>query len=195
MTKSEKLLATYVKMLEKEHELRDIYKQQTDKISSERALIAKHLVDSGEVFEVPEIICSDSPYLAWQLGEKNDAYAIRLYRVLRDAVSANNRVAADYEAEQNLFKDKIGNWLLAALNKSGAKSVNCGESGKAYKRMKVRVSAADWEGFVSWAVANDAQDAIQKRVNASFVTKYEEENEELPPFLNVSKEYEVVVTK
>jgi len=188
------MLDTYVKMLEKRRELTETFNAAIDKIQADQNKMQAPL-SKCEFEEVPDIICEDDPYTAWKIGRQNDAYAIRLYRVLRDAVAGNNRRAKDSEAKNNLFKDKIGNWLLDALNKSGAKSVNCGEAGKAYKKMKVRANPVDWDAFINWAAKNEAGDAIQKRVNASFVTKYEEENGELPPFIDVFKEYNIVVTK
>jgi len=194
MAKPEKMLETYVKMLKKKRELTETFNASVDKIEVDQNKLMVAL-GSCEFEEVPDIICEDDPYTAWKIGHQNDAYAIRLYRVLRDTVTKNNRRAKDSEAKNNLFKEKIGNWLLDALNKSGAKSVNCGDAGKAYKKMKVRANPVDWDAFIKWAAENEAADSVQKRVNASFVTKYEEENGELPPFIDVFKEYDIVVTK
>jgi hypothetical protein len=194
MSQKDKFLSTYVKMLEKQREITEKFQVEFDKIELAKSKLAKHLVEE-EFEEVPDIICEDASYVAWQIGVQNDAYAIRLYRVLRDKVSGNNRGAKDFEAEQNLFKEKIGGWLLNALNKSGANSVNCGEAGKAYKKLKIRANAVDWDAFLRWAAENEAADAVQKRINSSFIKKYEEEHGELPPYVDVFKEFDVVVTK
>ncbi len=195
MASQEKMLSIYVKMLTKERELTEKFKEQMEAIRVDRGRAATMLIKSGVVEEVPEIICSDDPWVAWQIGERNDAYAIGLYRVLRDSVAAGNRCAKDAEAESKMFMEKIGGWLLNSLNKSGHKSVNCGAAGKAYKQTKTRVNATDWTKFIKWAADNGAEDAVQKRVNASFVNSYEEENDELPPFIDVFRELEVRVTK
>lgn len=195
MAGKEKLLSTYTKMLEKRRKVTETYEAEIAKIDKARDVVATAMVGAGEYEEIPDIICEDAPEIAWVIGTQNDAYAIRLYRVVRDTVQSGNRKAKDFEALQNLHKEKIGGWLLAALNKSGAQSVNCGEAGKAYKKLKIRANPADWDAFLKWAAENEAADAIQKRVNASFVTKYEEENDEPPPFLDIFKEYDIVVTK
>lgn len=210
-TKQSKAIAAYAKILETEQALQESYDAKIKALSDDRAKLSAYLVGTAEVDEVPEVIRERDPYLAWQIGEKNDAVAIEAYRRLRDMVQEGNRKAKDFETEHNGFKDKIGEWLLAQLNASGANSVNCGTSGKAYKKLKVHASAADWDAFVRWAAENEAFDAVQKRINSSFVSKYwdekveedkakaaEEKREpvgEYPPFLNVHKEYEVVVTK
>ena len=195
MSEKSKLISTYVKMLTKKRELKEAYEAKIKKIDESRAVVAKAMLEAGEYEEIPDIICEDDPDTAWKIGIQNNAYAIHLYRIIRDCVQAYNRRAKDHEALQNLYKEKIGNWILNELNKSGAKSVNCGEAGKAYKKLKVRANAADWDAFLKWAAENDAGDAIQKRINSSFITKYEEENDELPPFIDVFKEFDIVVTK
>lgn len=195
MSKSDQALNTLVKMLEKKRELKAEYDAAIKKIDEEQSKVSEHLIETCEFEEVPDIICEDDPYTAWNIGKQNDAFAIRLYRIIRDKVTANNRQAKDFEAFYNEYKTRIGGWLLDALNKSGAKSINCGEVGTAYRQQKVTASPADWDSFLVWAAENEAGDAIQKRVNSSFVKKYEEETGETPPFLNVFKEYEIVVRK
>ncbi len=195
MASQEKLLGVYVKMLTKERALSLEFKEKMEAIVTDRAKVATLLIKSGEVDQVPEIICADDPWVAWQIGLKNDAYAIELYRNLRDDVTKGNRSAKDSEAESKMFMEKIGNWLLDSLNKSGHKSVNCGEVGKAYKKMKTRANATDWTKYIQWAAENGAEDSVQKRLNANFINNYEAENDELPPFVDVFRELEVVVTK
>lgn len=195
MSEKDKLLSTYVKMLTKKRELLEKYNSEIEKITKSQEVVAKAMKQAGEYEEVPEIVCEDDPHTAWVIGHQNDAYAIKLYRIIRDDVTSNNRKAKDHEALRNTHKEGIGSWLLNALNKSGAKSVNCGEAGKAYKKLKVQAHAADWDAYVKWAVENEAADSIQKRINSSFITKYEEDNDELPPFVDVFKEYDIVVTK
>lgn len=195
MAEKDKLLSTYTKMLEKRRKVTKAYEAEIAKIDKARSVVSTAMVEAGEYEEVPEIVCEDAPEVAWGIGIQNDAYAIKLYRIFRDSVESGNRKAKDFAALQNLHKEKIGGWLLAALNKSGATSVNCGAAGKAYRKLKVRANPADWDAFLKWAAENEAADAIQKRVNTSFVTKYEEENDEPPPFLDIFKEYDVVVTK
>jgi hypothetical protein len=212
-TKVVKALNAYTKILEAEQALRESYEPKMAALKADRDKLAKYLIDNAgeEVIAPSEAIFEADPHLWWLLGEKNDATAIEAYRKLRDMVQESNRKAKDFEEFHNEQKLKIGNWLLAQLNASGANSVNCGESGKAYKKLKVQASAADWDAFVKWAAEHQAFDAVQKRINSSFVQKYYEEKMEedaakaeeegrdavgeYPPFLNVHKEYEVVVTK
>ena len=195
MSKFNKALETYSKILAKKLELIENHKLAITKLSEDQKKVESFLVGNPEISEVPEIIRENEPFLAWTLGEKNDAIAISIYRNLRDKVQELNRIAKDFESEHNEQKEKVGNWILARLNESKAQSINCGVYGKAYKKLKIQASAADWGGFLKWAAEHNAEDAIQKRIVGSFVTNYEEENGELPPFLNVHKEYEVVVTK
>jgi len=195
MAKS-KYLTAYEKMLAKERELREKLEIDLEAIANDKAKVEKVILKLKEVEEVPDIICEDEPYVAWQMGVKNDAFAIRIYRIIRDQmVTKSNRKAKDFEALWNTHKETIGNWLLNALNKSGAKSVNCGEIGKAHKKRKVRAKSEDWEKMLAWAVENNAEDIVEKRVSSTFVTKYEGENDELPPFVSVFKEDQIVVTK
>ena len=195
MSKSDQALTTLVKMLEKKRQLKAEYKAAIKKIEEEQTKVSAHLAETCEFEEIPDIVCEDAPYTAWQIGKQNDAFAIRLYRTIRDKVSASNREAKDFESISNEEKTRIGGWLLDALNKSGAKSINCGEAGTAYRQLKVTANPVDWDSFLEWAAENGAGDAIQKRVNSSFVKKYEEETGTTPPFLNVFKEFEIIVRK
>ena len=194
MAKS-KYVIVYEKMLAKERELREQLEADLRAIAKDKEKVEKAILKLKETAEVPEIICEEEPYIAWQMGVKNNAFAIKLYRIIRDKVTKFNRTAKDHEALQNTYKENIGNWLLQSLNKAGEKSVNCGDAGKAYKKRKVRAKAEDWAKMLSWAVDHEAEDIVEKRVNAGFVTKYEEEHGELPPFVSVFKEDQIVVTK
>jgi hypothetical protein len=194
-TKQTKAITAASRILEKKRALLEACEEEIKKLDGDLEKVAAYLVTTAEVSDVPQVIKEDMPFLAWQLMEKNDALAIEIYRTLRETVQESNRKAKDFETINNEHKDTVGNWLLKSLNESGANSVNCGVVGKAYKKLKVQASAADWDAFLHWVDEQKAYDAVQKRVNSSFVSKYEEENGELPPFLNVHKEFEVIVTK
>lgn len=209
--KQAKAIATVEKILSRKVEIVEAFKAEMKKIDEDMGKLSVFLMSTSEVSDVPEIVKEMEPFLAWSIMEKNDATSIEAYRNLRDKVQSMNREAKDYETLHNDQKDKIGTWLLEALNKSGANSVNCGVSGKAYKKRAVKASPADWDAFLHWVDEEKAYDAVQKRVNSSFVDKFFEEklkedeakakiegrepHGEYPPFLNVSVEWEVVVTK
>ena len=192
------VLTDYKTILKLQQQLQADYEAKLSTLTSKRDKMEAWLLNqdetTGKVIE--DDLKAMSPYVFWHITEKTNASSIEAYRQLRDDVQEQNRVAKDNAEVQNGYKDTIGAWILAKLNTEGENSVNCGESGKAYKKLVTHASAADFDALIKWAGENNAADIVQKRVNSAFVNKYAEENGgELPPFVNVMRSFEVVVTK
>lgn len=196
MIQIKKAIDTYAKMLSAEEALQAEFDKQLEALAKKKQVVSEYLMNNAsDVEEIHDIIKEKDPILYWKICVKNDASAIEAYRILRDWVTQSNKKAKDFAASIEFDKDKIGAWLLAKLNASGNNSVNCAPYGKAYKKLKTQASAEDWDAFVKWAADNQAFDAIQRRVKTEFVNKYEEDHGELPPYLNVYREWEIIVTK
>lgn len=119
---------------------------------------------------------------------------IQAYVDLRDKRSALKKKFEAMDEELVSKMDKLEGALLKRLNEAGAESLKT-EAGTAYIQLKKKASCADWPSFWQWIVDNGRPDMLEKRVSASTVKEYEEENKELPPFLNVITEREVVVRR
>lgn len=90
---------------------------------------------------------------------------------------------------------KLDMVLLNILNQQGATSIAT-EHGTAYRSLKLKPSAADWGAIWAWAVANNGFEIVEKRLKATFIKDYMEQNNgAIPPGINVHREYEVAVRR
>jgi len=121
---------------------------------------------------------------------------VQAYNAIRDARTAKRHAWEKedlaLEEDQNVLK----RLMLELLNKNGAQSIKT-ESGTAYRSLKTKPSVADWSAFYAWIMADpDRFEALEKRVKATFISQFMEENEDrLPPGVNVHREYEVAVRR
>lgn len=135
------------------------------------------------------------PFESWKVSHADIDKAVLAFRTLRDQITKSNKQASTFESEMKELQQMIGNWLLQLSNEQNVNSFKT-QSGTAYRQLKVRASAANWDKFVEWASQNDAADALFKRINTGFVKAFQEDNNgEVPPYLNVDREYEIVVRK
>jgi hypothetical protein len=117
------------------------------------------------------------------------------YVKIRDARSVLKR---QYEAEDLDLKaqlETIEGFLLNTLQTLGADSVRT-KHGTIVKGTAIKPTCMDWNAFYAWIAANEAFDALQRRVKVSFIEEYMEHNsDELPPGVTVSKEYTITVRR
>lgn len=121
---------------------------------------------------------------------------VQAYTAIRDARDIRRRA---YEAEDLILEgdqQKLKVLMLSLLNATGANSIAT-DHGTVYRSQKIKPSAADWSTIYAWIAANpDRFEILEKRLKSTFVKDYMEENEgEIPPGVNVLREYEVSVRK
>lgn len=120
---------------------------------------------------------------------------VQVYNAIRDARTVKRHA---WEAEDELLEadqQKVKAFLLDRLNQNGAKSIAT-EHGTVYRIEKVKPSAADWSAIQQWIIANDAWDLMERRLKSTFVKQYMDENAgQIPPGVNVHREFEVVVRR
>ncbi len=121
---------------------------------------------------------------------------VSAYNAIRDARTVKRHAweAEDLALEQD--QDKLKVLMLGVLNSQGAKSINT-EQGMVIRSLKLKPSVADWGAFYDWILQDkDRFEALEKRIKATFVGQYMEENENaLPPGVNAHREYEVSVRR
>lgn len=117
------------------------------------------------------------------------------YIKIRDAMLDRKHA---WEAEKKAFDQRlemIEGYLLSHLNANGMESVRT-DGGTFYKQEQVKPNIVDDEAFFAWIKANDAFDALERRVKAGFVKDFMEAHDNgLPPGLHVSRELVVRVRK
>ena len=121
---------------------------------------------------------------------------VQAYNAIRDARTAKRHAweAEDLALEQD--QDKLKVMMLELLNQIGGKSIAT-DHGTIYRTEKVRPSAADWSAVYAWIMADpDRFELLEKRLKATFVKQFMEDNDGLiPPGVNVHREYEVAVRR
>lgn len=92
--------------------------------------------------------------------------------------------------------DKLKTHMLAQLNSIGGKSIAT-DHGTVYRTEKLRPSAADWNVVYGWIMADPERfEVLEKRLKPTFVKQFMEDNEgQIPPGINVHREYEVTVRR
>lgn len=100
----------------------------------------------------------------------------------------------DIELEEQLIK--VRSAIHNVLNATGASSIVT-DYGTAFRRQAIKPSVSDWGALYDWATQDPGRlEIMEKRVKASFVKDFMDENDgALPPGVNVHREFEVVVRK
>lgn len=120
---------------------------------------------------------------------------VEVFNAIRDARTVKRHAWEQEDAALEADQTKLKAMMLDILNNLGGKSIAT-EHGTVYRTEKIRPSAADWAVVQQWIIANDAWDLMEKRLKATFVRQYMEDNQgQIPPGVNVHREFEVTVRR
>lgn len=120
---------------------------------------------------------------------------VQVYNAIRDARTAKRHAWEEEDQKLEADMNQLKAFLLDNLNKTGAKSIAT-DHGTIFRTEKVRPSAADWGVIWDWMVQNDGFDLMERRLKATFVKQFMDENNgALPPGVNVHREFEVSVRR
>jgi hypothetical protein len=124
---------------------------------------------------------------------------VKVFIKMRDKRSELKRAFEAEDAAIKAKQEKIEAVLLDHLNKNKQDSARTA-AGTFYRQKKTVPSASDWEAFYAWIKENDAFDALERRIKATFITDYMEEHADdpdnnLPPGVSVFTRYDVRVRK
>jgi hypothetical protein len=122
-----------------------------------------------------------SSLVASYLGIRSQREA--LSRQFEEADAALKQELSGFEAQ-----------LLAACNDINANSINT-ENGTVIRKLNERYICTDWEHFKQFVKDNDALDLFEKRINQGNIKQLLAEYRELPPGVNVMREFGVTVRK
>jgi hypothetical protein len=135
------------------------------------------------------------------VAEKPTAEQVKIDKVTETYVKIRDTRSAlkkEYEAKDLELKaqlETLDGFLLSTLQTLGVESVRT-KHGTVYQSVVIKPSCGDWNAFYTWIAANEAFDALEKRVKKSFIVEYMTDNsDELPPGISVLKEYEVTVRR
>lgn len=123
------------------------------------------------------------------------AKLVKVYVKMRDARAAKKKA---FEAEDRRIgdqQDQIENELLRFLNDNTMESVRTSH-GTFYRKEEVVPNGSDWDAFYAWVKENDAFDAFERRIKATFVKTFMEEHAGgLPPGVSVHRRFKAGVRR
>lgn len=120
---------------------------------------------------------------------------VSTYVKIRDK---KNELAAQFHAQEEELNGKL-DVLKAALlehcQANGVESVRTA-SGTFYRSVKKKYWTSDWESMNKFILEHEAVDLLEKRLHQGNMKQFLEENQDLlPPGLNVDSEYTVTVRR
>jgi hypothetical protein len=120
---------------------------------------------------------------------------VTAYRNIRDRKTELNREHDKVIADLDEKIAKLSAVMLSVLNDNNGEGIRTA-AGTFYRELETIPSCQDWDAFYTWIAENDAFDALQRRIKASFVSDYMKEHDgAIPPGVNVFRRYKVGVRK
>lgn len=89
-------------------------------------------------------------------------------------------------AEIDAAMERIENYLLAEMQKSGLKNLPT-EAGTAYMSTRTSATVADWDSLLHFVKEHELWTMLEKRVSKTAVEEYVAANDDLPPGVNITQ--------
>lgn len=121
---------------------------------------------------------------------------ISAYIKLRDARAENKQAFDEADAEFERKLNMIESKLLELSKELGLDSMKTA-SGTAFKVVKTRYWAPDWESFYDWIDdhTDDPYALLEKRIHQSNFKQFMEENPDVAPPVNADSRYSITVRR
>ena len=96
----------------------------------------------------------------------------------------------EYEHADFLIKEKMEKIEVLLMEKLGQLDLESMKtpSGTVYTQLETRYTCGDWTTYWDWMLQTGRVDCVEKRVSQGAMRQLEEDGEELPPAINVSRE-------
>ena len=128
------------------------------------------------------------------MAEVNVDTVIAAYVKLRDKRAELKKA---YESQDEALKKKMERlevYLLESMQQTGTTQLGS-DHGTAYQQTVMKGNCSDWPSFWAWLAETGNFSFVQKRVSVGEIQKYYEENNELPPGVNIVPELKVIVRR
>ena len=96
---------------------------------------------------------------------------IRAYVKIRDAKLEAKKIFDAADAELKAKLDRLNSAMLQFLQENNTESMRT-DSGTVYKQEEIIPRGGDWDAFYTWVKANDAFDALERRIKKTFIKEY-----------------------
>lgn len=116
------------------------------------------------------------------------------YIKLRDFKAAVNAELKEKAAKITEAMDALEGQIMTFLNQTGQDSAKT-PSGTVFKKTTTKVSIADWPSVLKFIQENDLDNMYYRNVSKEAVEAYIEENHEVPPGLNITREISISVNR
>ena len=120
---------------------------------------------------------------------------VRVHNAIKAKLAEEQAEWEKKEAKYKADLEEIANFMLGQLNESNVDAIKT-PAGTIYRQEKIIPTGADWDKFYKWVAENDAFDALERRIKATFIKDYMEQHANaLPPGVSVFRQYKVGVRK
>ena len=116
------------------------------------------------------------------------------YVQLRALIKLEDDAHKERMKEKRDTLDVLNNLLLAHLDQVKADSVRT-KAGTVYRTIKKSASTADFKAFWDFVVKHKLWDLVDRKPNVTAVSEYLDENQTLPPGVNLNSTFVVGVRK
>jgi hypothetical protein len=126
----------------------------------------------------------------------NTEEIVNAYIAVRDKRQAILKEYEEKDAELKADLDKLEQLLLTTCNEINADSLKT-KNGLVMRKINERYFCSDWSNFYDFVRENDAVELLERRIHQGNFRQFmsEHKGEGLPPGVNVSREYGVIVRK
>lgn len=116
------------------------------------------------------------------------------YVELRDQKTKVTARAKELVGKLDDKMDKLEVDILQALNETGVESART-KAGTAYKKTTRSTNIADWDSFLPWVQGTGNWHMLTRAANKTAVLEYLDDQEELPPGINLFSKIEVSINR
>jgi hypothetical protein len=128
--------------------------------------------------------------------DRNLEELVKAYLTIR---TERETLKSQYELNDKALLDDMAfleKEMLVICNETNASSIRT-ESGTVIRKLNERFTTNDWDNFKKFVMENDAVDLLERRIHQGNFKQFMAENEQdgLPPGVNVMREFGIVVRK
>lgn len=114
------------------------------------------------------------------------AQTVELYIRLRDKIAERDDAHKEAMKPMKEMLEALNTQLLGHLMDSGVDSIKIKDVGTVYKKKVVSASIGDWDTTRAWIVEGELWDALEARINKTFVADYVAKHQAPPPGVKYS---------
>lgn len=132
---------------------------------------------------------SNTPANSLTIEQRVEQY-VKLRDMIKEMDDAHKAAVKPYKEAL----DGLNNIMMTMLQGLGVDSAKTG-AGTVYQKTRTTASIADGEAFMAFVIEHQAFDLLDRKANATAVQAFAEENNSLPPGINLNRMVDVGVRR